>query len=141
VTKWRPDVLVTQLGCDTHQTDPLANMYLTTAAYQQAAAMLHRLAHDAAGGRWLATGGGGYQWARVVPRAWTIYFAEMTDRAAAIPDAIPDEWLQTARRAADDESLPTTLSERVVDSRVNEGAAAWVVGEIKRKIFPHHDLD
>ena len=33
--------------------------------------VLHDLAHRAAGGRWLATGGGGYQWARVVPRAWT----------------------------------------------------------------------
>ena len=46
-----------------------------------------------------------------------------------------------ARREAEDESLPTTLSERVVESRVNDGAAAWVVGEIERKIFPYHDLD
>ena len=45
----------------------------------EAAAILHELAHEAAGGRWVATGGGGYQWARVVPRAWTIAFAEMAE--------------------------------------------------------------
>ena len=67
-----PDVLVTQLGCDTHHTDPLAHLELTTAAYREAARDLHALAHDVAGGRWVATGGGGYQWARVVPRAWTL---------------------------------------------------------------------
>ena len=44
---------------------------------------LHGLAHEAAGGRWVATGGGGYQWASVVPRAWTTYFAEMADAPSA----------------------------------------------------------
>ncbi len=75
VEAWRPGVLVTQLGCDTHHRDPLANLMLTTAAYRETAGILHDLAHRAAGGRWLATGAGGYQWAAVVPRAWTIYFA------------------------------------------------------------------
>jgi hypothetical protein len=63
VRAWRPDVLVTQLGCDTHHSDPLAMLGLTTSAYRRTAATLHRLAHEEAGGRWLATGGGGYQWA------------------------------------------------------------------------------
>ena len=73
-------MLVTQLGCDTHHSDPLAHLQLTTNAYRETAKRLHGLAHEAAGGRWVATGGGGYQWARVVPRAWTIYFAEMAER-------------------------------------------------------------
>jgi acetoin utilization protein AcuC len=141
VTTWKPDVLVTQLGCDTHHSDPLASMNLTTAAYRETASILHRLAHDAAGGRWVATGGGGYQWARVVPRAWTQYFAEMTDRAAILSDTIPPEWIAVASHEADADTLPRTLSERPVDSRANEGAAAWVVNEVKRKIFPRHGLD
>ena len=45
--------------------------------------MLHELAHEAAAGRWVATGGGGYQWATVVPRAWTLYFAEMAGATPA----------------------------------------------------------
>jgi acetoin utilization protein AcuC len=108
VTEWRPDVLVTQLGCDTHHTDPLAHLALSTRAYREAATILHDLAHTAAGGRWLATGGGGYQWARVVPRAWTIYFAEMADRT--VPDDIPMDWLEVARDAGG-QGVPDRLSE------------------------------
>jgi acetoin utilization protein AcuC len=108
VKDFRPDVLVTQLGCDTHATDPLAHFQLTTNAYRQAARVLHDLAHDAAGGRWVATGGGGYQWARVVPRAWTIYFAEMA--GVDVPDEVPREWLDRARSEAGS-PVPERLSE------------------------------
>src|SRR5206468_4195930 len=76
VEAFRPEVLVTQLGCDSHVTDPLANLALTTTAYKGAAVALHDLAHRVCGGRWVASGGGGYEWAQVVPRAWTTYFAE-----------------------------------------------------------------
>ncbi|HEX2025929.1 MAG TPA: acetoin utilization protein AcuC [Actinomycetota bacterium] len=108
VTEWGPDVLVTQLGCDTHHTDPLAHLGLSTRAYREAATILHDLAHTAAGGRWVATGGGGYQWARVVPRAWTTYFAEMAGRT--VPDDIPIEWLDLARDAGG-QGVPDRLSE------------------------------
>jgi acetoin utilization protein AcuC len=108
VKEWRPDVLVTQLGCDTHHTDPLAHLALSTRAYREAGGVLHDLAHSAAGGRWLATGGGGYQWARVVPRAWTIYFAEMAERT--VPDDIPLEWLDLAHESGG-LGVPDRLSE------------------------------
>ncbi len=139
VTNWKPDVLVTQLGCDTHHTDPLASMHLTTAAYRQTAALLHGLAHEAARGRWVATGGGGYQWARVVPRAWTLYFAEMAGRAADLPDDIPASWLDEAEAEAD-APVPRTLSEPAVAGRGNEGSAGWVIDEIRRRIFPLHGI-
>jgi acetoin utilization protein AcuC len=138
VTNWRPDVLVTQLGCDTHHTDPLASLNLTTAAYRETAALLHRLAHDAAGGRWIATGGGGYQWATVVPRAWTLYFAEMAGRPE-LPDRIPHHWTVAAEHEAQ-EPVPRTLSEEPVGGRGNEGAAGWVVDQVRRKVFPKHGL-
>jgi acetoin utilization protein AcuC len=108
VREFRPDVLVTQLGCDTHVTDPLAHLELTTRAYREVARVLHDLAHEAAGGRWVATGGGGYQWARVVPRAWTIYFAEMA--GADLPDELPSEWVSRAEEEAGHE-VPRTLAD------------------------------
>ena len=108
VREWRPDVLVTQLGCDTHRTDPLAHLELTTSAYREAAKILHDLAHEAAGGRWIATGGGGYQWASVVPRAWTIYFAEMAE--AEVPDELPAAWIDRARQLGS-RTVPGTLSD------------------------------
>jgi len=105
---FRPDVLVTQLGCDTHRSDPLAQLNLTMRAYREAAGELHALAHEAAGGRWVATGGGGYQWARVVPRAWTQYFAEMAD--TEIDDALPQVWVEEAEGLAGG-TVPATMSE------------------------------
>ena len=108
VHRFHPDVLVTQLGCDTHHTDPLAHMRLTTGAYRETAKELHALAHATSDGRWVATGGGGYQWARVVPRAWTIYFAEMAD--VQVPDQIPEGWLERVEFLLRAE-VPTTLSE------------------------------
>jgi acetoin utilization protein AcuC len=137
VRAWQPDVLVTQLGCDTHYTDPLAQLGLTTRAYREVASTLHTLAHEAAGGRWVATGGGGYQWARVVPRAWTIYFAEMA--GTEIPDRIPEAWIERAEQEAGYE-VPTTLSEAAPPGRSNPGGVASVVEEVKRVIFPFHGL-
>jgi acetoin utilization protein AcuC len=108
VRAFRPDVLVTQLGCDTHATDPLAHLQLTTRAYREAAKAFHDLAHETAGGRWVATGGGGYQWARVVPRAWTIGFAEMA--GADLPDEVPAAWLERAEAEAGG-PVPGTLTD------------------------------
>jgi acetoin utilization protein AcuC len=138
VSQWQPDILVTQLGCDTHYTDPLAMVGLTTRAYFETAKMLHELAHQAAGGRWLATGGGGYQWVRVVPRAWTIYFAEMAQ--AQLPDALPESWIEEAEREAGHE-VPHTLSESAPSSpRRTSEAVESVVRHLKLNVFPLHGL-
>lgn len=84
-----PSVLVTQLGADTHWGDPLANLGLTMPAYPPMAKLLHDVAHEHAAGRWVATGGGGYQAETVVPKVWTMHFAEMVGQ----PSAVPDAWL------------------------------------------------
>jgi acetoin utilization protein AcuC len=130
---WKPDVLVTQLGCDTHHTDPLAHLRLTTRVYREAAERLHELAHETAGGRWVATGGGGYQWARVVPRAWTLYFAEMCE--TRLPDHLPESWIQDvefALRAA----VPTTFSEEPLHEPDVDTEARALIGEVRRSAFP-----
>ncbi len=74
--QFQPQVLVSQHGCDTHRLDPLANLQLTIDAQRAAHAAIHALAHDLAGGRWLLTGGGGYELVQVVPRTWTHLIAE-----------------------------------------------------------------
>lgn len=129
VRRWNPDVLVTQLGCDTHHTDPLAHLALSTRAYREVAGMLHELAHRAAGGRWVATGGGGYQWARVVPRAWTIYFAEMAERR--LPDEVPEEWRRLAQDMART-AVPDRLSEEPAAGRDVGPEVESVMAEVRR---------
>ena len=66
---FRPTFLVTQHGCDTHAYDPLAHLRLTTDAYRAATVLLDDIAHSFCDGRWFATGGGGYDAYRVVPRS------------------------------------------------------------------------
>ncbi len=71
---------MTQHGCDSHAEDPLAHLALTVDGQRASYAALHRLAHEVAGGRWVVTGGGGYELVEVVPRAWTHLLAEVTGR-------------------------------------------------------------
>ena len=131
VRRFAPDVLVTQLGCDTHHTDPLAHLALSTAAYREAAGLLHELAHETAGGRWVATGGGGYQWARVVPRAWTIYFSEMAE--VEVPDELPGSWLELAA-AEGAEHMPERLSEEPPPSGNRDGEIESVLSDLRGRL-------
>ena len=129
VRRFHPDVLVTQLGCDTHHSDPLAHLQLTTRAYRETAKELHALAHEATAGRWIATGGGGYQWARVVPRAWTLYFAEMAE--ADLGDALPESWIERVEFQVRAE-VPVTFSEPELGPGNGDDearAVAAIVGE------------
>jgi acetoin utilization protein AcuC len=87
---FRPSVLVTQHGCDSHALDPLAHLRMTTAAYWRADRLLDDIAHRHTDGRWLATGGGGYDVYRVVPRAWSLVSLAQAHREA--PTEIPPEW-------------------------------------------------
>lgn len=87
--RFKPTVLVTQDGCDTHHLDPLAHLAATTRIWPRIGAVFHELAHELCEGRWLALGGGGYAIREVVPRAWTLLFAEMVEHpelAAEIND-------------------------------------------------------
>src|ERR1700737_1252016 len=87
--RFKPTVLVTQDGCDTHYLDPLAHLAATTRIWPHVGKAFHDLAHELCDGRWLALGGGGYAIYEVVPRAWTLLFAEMVERpdlAAGIND-------------------------------------------------------
>jgi acetoin utilization protein AcuC len=87
---FRPTMLVTQHGCDSHLLDPLAHLRLTTAAYRRAAALVDEVAHRWCEGRWLATGGGGYDVYRVVPRAWALVWLAQAHREP--PLETPAEW-------------------------------------------------
>jgi acetoin utilization protein AcuC len=78
--RFKPTVLVTQDGCDTHYLDPLAHLAGTTRIWPRVGRAFHELAHELCDGRWLALGGGGYAIYEVVPRAWTLLFAEMVER-------------------------------------------------------------
>jgi acetoin utilization protein AcuC len=86
VRRFAPDVVVSQLGCDTHWRDPLSHLNLTTHAYESVVREIKMLAP-----RWLALGGGGYDLS-VVPRAWTLAYGVMIECEFAdeLPAALGD---------------------------------------------------
>jgi acetoin utilization protein AcuC len=86
----RPEVVVSQHGSDGHAWDPLAHLRLTTTVMGAAARLVDAVAHRWAGGRWLATGGGGYDAYRVVPRAWSLVW--LAGAHLDPPPETPLEW-------------------------------------------------
>ncbi|MGZ8598732.1 MAG: acetoin utilization protein AcuC [Actinomycetota bacterium] len=137
VRAFQPKVIVTQLGCDTHVTDPLAHLRLTTRAYRETAAELHGLAHEVAGGRWIATGGGGYQWATVVPRAWTTYFAQMSH--VELPDDLPEGWIERVEFDVRRE-VPVTFSDPPVEGDRLDAETEAVIEAVRSACFPFFGL-
>ena len=101
---FRPQVLVTQQGCDTHFDDPLAHLALSIDGQRRSYQALHRLAHTLCDGRWVAVGGGGYEWVDVVPRAWTHLMAEAVgaplDPNLPTPQTFRDLVVETVGRPA-----------------------------------------
>ncbi|MDQ6688208.1 MAG: acetoin utilization protein AcuC [Actinomycetota bacterium] len=98
LSEFAPDILVTQHGCDSHRDDPLAHLALSVDGQRASYLALHELAHSAAGGRWVALGGGGYDIVRVVPRAWTHLLAIVAGRPLDPAQPTPDSWREEVQR-------------------------------------------
>jgi len=93
---FRPELLVSQHGCDSHRLDPLAHLALSIDGQRRAAVMVHELAHEICGGRWLLTGGGGYELVQVVPRSWTHLLAIAAGNPVDPARAVPASWRDLA---------------------------------------------
>jgi acetoin utilization protein AcuC len=146
VRAFRPDVLVTQCGCDTHHEDPLANLELTVDGQRTAIAELHALAHEVTGGKWLAFGGGGYGLVRCVPRTWTHLLAEASGEPVSPDTAVPAGWITHLRERGVRGELPATMGERPVPEvrPWTPGGDGWLdgaIGATRRAVFPLLGLD
>ncbi|MFO1055104.1 MAG: acetoin utilization protein AcuC [Planctomycetota bacterium] len=120
LTRFAPQVLVTQHGCDPHHSDPLADLSLTTSAFASAAMLSRELADSICEGRWVATGGGGYQPVTVIPRAWSMVWCAVSGRP--IPDAVDEGW-RARWQARSRDALPRRfLDDRYEDPREEQAA-------------------
>jgi acetoin utilization protein AcuC len=134
VRAFRPDVLVAQLGIDSHRTDPLTHLALSVDGFAEAVRRLLDLAP-----RLVALGGGGYDLANVA-RAWTVAWALMND--VALPDRLPEAFVAGAgarlgpvRTVGD----PPVSWPPDVERTAREYARRQVAA-IQRLIFPLHGL-
>ena len=97
VERYRPDVLVTQQGIDSHFDDPLTHLMVSTQAREHVVRWFARSPWP-----WVAMGGGGYS-LDAVRRAWSIEFLIML--GAPVPsdlhDADPPAWSGSRRSEVD----------------------------------------
>ncbi|WP_432166740.1 acetoin utilization protein AcuC [Streptomyces sp. bgisy031] len=94
LAEFRPQVLVTQHGADTHFEDPLAHLAVSLDAQRAVQVACHGLAHEHADGRWVALGGGGYAVVDVVPRSWSHLVGIAAGHEVAPETVIPESWRQ-----------------------------------------------
>ncbi|MEV7245690.1 acetoin utilization protein AcuC [Streptomyces sp. NPDC093248] len=120
---FRPQVLVSQHGADTHFEDPLAHLAVSLDAQRAVQVACHELAHEYADGKWVALGGGGYAVVEVVPRSWThlvgIAAGREIDPAAGIPEGWRQEVFARTRQLA---------PQRMTDGRWPVSFAPWDAG-------------
>ncbi len=147
VRGFKPDVLVTQHGCDAHRQDPLAHLRVSVDAQRHVAERLHGLAHEVAGGRWLALGGGGYNLFDVVPRVWAHLLAIAAHADVDPSTAVPQSWRETV------ETLSGTPAPEVMTDGAELTFRSWSQGydpgdpldrairATRQAVFPHHGLD
>ncbi|MFI5907380.1 acetoin utilization protein AcuC [Dactylosporangium sp. NPDC051541] len=144
---FQPQFLFTQCGADTYRHDPLANLRLTVDGQRAAYLALRDLAQEVAGGKWVASGGGGYALVECVPRAWTHLLAVMTGDELDPATATPAEWRDLAARRRPGAPVPATMTDGG-----DTGYMPWVPGEspdavdrtimaTRRAVYPFFGLD
>jgi hypothetical protein len=127
-------VLVTELGADALQGDPLASLGLHLRGWWE---LLQRIA--ALGVPWLGVGGGGYELANAM-RAWTLAWGAMidwqpVDRLPAAPEALPGSAAEMAW-PADFWSAPLAVAGSPTDGEMT----AAIIRQVRQQVFPHHGL-
>ena len=129
VHAFRPDILVVQLGVDTHYLDPITHMALTTHGFLSLVERVRQLP-----GRLIALGGGGYD-LEVVARSWTLAFAALA--GLPTPEEIPQPLRAryTSATLHDQQSPSIPLPGEQVRAFANES-----VELVKRLVFPYHGL-
>ncbi|HEX6886975.1 MAG TPA: acetoin utilization protein AcuC [Candidatus Nanopelagicales bacterium] len=144
--EFAPEFLISQHGCDSHFEDAMAHLLLSVDGQRTSYTAVHRLAHRLAGGRWVAVGGGGYEWIDVVPRAWTHLLAEATHQPIAPQTATPDSFRVFVQ----------DLLGRSAPGRMTDGRDPWgqpfersyhpedpldkAIMDTRRAVFPHWGL-
>ncbi|MFQ6013546.1 MAG: acetoin utilization protein AcuC [Thermoplasmata archaeon] len=136
---FEPGLILNQFGIDTHVADPLTHLGLGTHAHRAVAQEVRALAERVCGGRWVVTGGGGYD-PSAVARAWTLVYGEML--GAEMTDALPRDWA-TLHRALFDRDAG---AERLVDppqpsAPEADRAIEGVLKRVKATVFPLHGVE
>ncbi|MGA8851230.1 MAG: acetoin utilization protein AcuC [Aeromicrobium sp.] len=147
VREFAPDILVTQHGCDSHMDDPLTNLMLSLDGQRASYLALRDLAEEVCGGKWVATGGGGYAVMDVVPRAWAHLLSIVSGHPLDPAALTPQHWRERVARMRGSAARTTMTDGRVPGYRGWEQGydpASWLDRSIhatREAVFPLHGLD
>ncbi|MFS0673105.1 acetoin utilization protein AcuC [Ornithinibacillus sp. 179-J 7C1 HS] len=100
---FKPDILITQNGADSHFHDPLTHLCASMAIYEKIPEIALDISKTYCHGKWIALGGGGYDIWRVVPRAWAQIWNVMKD-GKPMQGELPLSWIEKWQ-----EESPVTL--------------------------------
>ncbi len=145
--EFRPEIVVSQHGCDSHAKDPLAHLMLSVDGQRAAYLSMHDLVHAVSGGKWVALGGGGYAIADVVPRAWTHLLGAVAGRPVDPETQTPSSWREEVL-----ERVGVMAPAQMTDGRTptwrewSQGynPDTWLdraVNTTREEVFPYHGLD
>jgi acetoin utilization protein AcuC len=134
--RFKPDVIVAQLGVDAHRTDPLTHLGLDLQGLVRALARILPLAP-----KLIALGGGGYD-VRNVARGWTAAWAVLNgvELPATLPEAFADDVRRFDFGALGLWDAPPT---RALPDEIQRAVSDYVdrqVDAVQRTIFPFHRL-
>lgn len=110
---FKPDVIVSQHGCDAHYYDPLSHQHCSMNIYLEMPRIIQNLADIWCNGKWVALGGGGYDIWRVVPRAWSLLWLTMNNHPLVEhlrvdpTTRLPEQWIADVQ-VDSAEVLPST---------------------------------
>ena len=144
---FRPQILVTQCGADSHRLDPLADLRLTVDGQRASYLALRALADELCDGRWVATGGGGYALVEVVPRAWTHLLAVATGEPVDPATLTPPAWRSLAKARRPDREVPLRMTDDADASYEpwqptgEPDAVDRAIMATRKAVFPPHGLD
>jgi len=131
---FRPDVVVAQLGIDSHRTDPLTHLALDIQGFARAVSRITELSP-----KLVCLGGGGYDLQNVA-RAWTAAWAVLN--GVELPAVLPASFAADARRYEFVSDSLWDTPEPLPDHRHLRAQkyVARQIEAIRRTIFPVHHL-
>ncbi|HEY3347769.1 MAG TPA: acetoin utilization protein AcuC [Nitrospirota bacterium] len=131
IDKFSPDVIVTQLGCDTLADDPLTHLRLSTHGFVKMIETFKSFRLP-----WVALGGGGYNVPNVA-RAWALAFSVMA--GVELPDELPESYIKLLKEhGLEGQCLrdPERTCQTPEDHNVQRQSAEEMLVRLKREAFP-----
>jgi acetoin utilization protein AcuC len=142
-----PQIIFSQCGADAHRLDPLADLRLTVDGQRASYLAMKALADELCGGRWIASGGGGYALVEVVPRSWAHLLAIATGEPLDPSIETPAEWRALAAERRPGREVPLTMTDGSTAEHApwqpdgSPDAVDRAIAATRNAVFPLFGLD